>query len=841
MSFEWQTEEEVDWDVPEESLPTPRPPRPQRRWFRALLVLAIIVVVSGMVAYRELFRRVEVGTENVEADVLASYAVVQTAIREQDNDLLATFMSGADFEWVQALDEMVANGRFYDRSSLYLHYLQASAVPTPTLTLSDDLREAELTSTHTYAFEIGHGITETVTLVETAVYRQGPNRWLIAPPKSAFWGQSQTTSGEIFTLSYPGRDAEIAQRLALDIDAKLLELCANFAGMNCPDDFEVHLTLTTNPEWLHAPAEIQSYWLPLEGMRLTSMPTPTLIGLPVDEAGYQVLYRGYAAQVVTAVVSGLLDASCCRYEVLYQAALADLLARLSLQPWPAAADYQQFMLNPVGWSDLQTIWQQERPFPQPVDDWAAYALVDYVVNELGLMNSTAFLRSVVAFAERPYADWIQTIMAPLQSNQLPQQAWVHFLNEQAGLSQPAPPAPQPNQALYLTCEDSQADWSLVRYDVRADQFTYLSRAVTGPAFLHGLKDDVGVIVGEDAASRSSSRLFLWAGGQKTEISWPRTEATPGVIPIISDPTEQRVLLSGYPGNIAPFGVFPASSCLGGDACDIEVADGFVTWSPDGTQAIIAANDDALDDVRLETLLFLGNGQGGIPELSADSSQLGRLLGTGSVPFWLDSSRFGFVQFNVQMGSSGVFVGDVRGGEPTLLFTAAELTSMLPAAAQNQQTRIDNIVIHPRDPATLLVATADSLLGEGTAHLFTYNVVDGGVELLFSFLPEPTSVRRGYRVSPNGRFLAITSLLRSSSDWMLYLHDLQTGKTHSFALGKQYQLPPHLYLDWSDDGNWLSIITDGYVHLIHQASGYERIAVSPVLNCSSAAWVDDSAP
>jgi len=836
MSFDWQTDESGEWEEMVEAESTPEPSS-HRHWPWLVIVLLVIVVGAGLVAYRELFRRVDVGTSHVEMDLLTSYYVVQTAVTNQDSDLLSNYLSGVDIEWVRTVNALVENDRFYDRTPFYLRWMPPQTILAPTITMSPDLTEAELVSEQLYAIEIGNGLTETIRLQETAVYRLGSNRWLLSPPKPEFWGEPQTFTGEILVLRYLERDAKIARRLALDIDTKLLELCAKFPELHCRDDFEVRLTLTSNAEWLNASQGISVLWMPsirLGQLRMTPMPTPSLIGLPVDEAGYQALYRGYASVILSAVVADLLDADCCFDSVLYQAAMADMLTQLSLQPWPlAATDYQQFLLNPLGWSDLQAVWVEKRPFPTPDQDWAAYALVDFVVNELELLTIVEFQESLVAFAERPYIDWIQHILAPLQSNLLLEQAWLSFLYDKSQIAQSTPPFPMPDQALYMLCNDNMLDWSLARYDLQANDFSYLSRSVVGPAFLQGLTADIGVVVGEKFKSAYSSDLVLWANGQKTEVSWFHTYDTPGAVPLMMDPTGQRLLLSGPSQNLAPFGVFRVASCLTSDSCDLEVADGYPTWSPDGTKSLVAV-DFAQLDVRLESVLYLGNGDGIISDLSVEGVE-------GAAPFWLDNGRFGFTRFDVTVGETAVYLQSVGAEEPILLMTAADLISVLPENAQSSSLRIDFVTPNPNNAEQLLIATADTIQNQDAAHLFAYNMVDGAVVHLFAFLDEPANVRRGYRWSPNGRFLAITSLTEAPAQWLLYLHDLQTGTTRTLTMGKQYFLPAHYYLDWSADGNWLALMQDGYTRIVHPHTGYQRWAVSPVLDCSSMAWVSDVMP
>jgi hypothetical protein len=45
--------------------------------------------------------------------------------------------------------------------------------------------------------------------------------------------------------------------------------------------------------------------------REVDLPTPTLIGVPTDERGYQRLLRGYASRVIRATLDELIADDCC--------------------------------------------------------------------------------------------------------------------------------------------------------------------------------------------------------------------------------------------------------------------------------------------------------------------------------------------------------------------------------------------------------------------------------------------------------------------------------------------------------------------------------------------------
>ena len=90
-----------------------------------------------------------------------------------------------------------------------------------------------------------------------------------------------TQAGEQLTLVYPKRDAAVAARLGVDLDALLDQMCAELEDLNCGSGLRVHLRLDTEPDSLLESNEIET--ILTSGLRL-NLPAPTLIGTPTDES-----------------------------------------------------------------------------------------------------------------------------------------------------------------------------------------------------------------------------------------------------------------------------------------------------------------------------------------------------------------------------------------------------------------------------------------------------------------------------------------------------------------------------------------------------------------------------
>ncbi|MCA9947931.1 MAG: hypothetical protein KC449_30825, partial [Anaerolineales bacterium] len=153
-------------------------------------------------------------------------------------------------EWSQAQRDLLNAGLLFDRSGFGLEWVpQVAETAVLSQTLSPELTAAELTTLQNYSLDIGNGLTQTVQLARTDVYRLGADRWLYAPPEPEFWGETQTVEGQLLSVRYPARDEAIVQRLAADLEAKLVQVC-NTEGYECPSDARVRLDFSSRPNSL---------------------------------------------------------------------------------------------------------------------------------------------------------------------------------------------------------------------------------------------------------------------------------------------------------------------------------------------------------------------------------------------------------------------------------------------------------------------------------------------------------------------------------------------------------------------------------------------------------------
>lgn len=443
MSFDWQTDETVDWkDQPPIEPQQEDPPPAKRRGLWLLGIFVVFILVGGAIAFRLLGRQVNRASENVESDLLASYMVIERAAMAADGELFATFLSGRDMDWSRDYQQVVESGQYYDRSQFGLSWLAfedpATAVISTTVTPAFD--EAEIVAIRKYSLEIGNGLTQTVPLQHTAVYRLGKDRWLLAPPEDDFWGEMQTKEGYYLTLNYPERDNAIAQRLALELDTKLAEYCSPL-NFDCDDGFHVDVNLVPAIDLLN-PFE-QRIFSDEHGVRLILI-SPTLVGLPLDEPGFQAVMRGYIGTVISMITWQSLNTdTCCQTGIFAPSVFGYQWARLGLRPYPLrASDWQeladsQIPISAAGQNlgqELQSSLEQQRRL--------GYALTDFLLNECRVPFKT--LVDALSEEEQPFMTWLLNLTDGCYSEAELEDKWQQFLQHKAKSSFPSASTSQSN-------------------------------------------------------------------------------------------------------------------------------------------------------------------------------------------------------------------------------------------------------------------------------------------------------------------------------------------------------------------------------------------------------------
>lgn len=352
VKFEWQADQEQEWTEEQEVPLGGETAVSLHRHWRIWLFISLALIVSVGMAYWLLNRRAETTSKAINNDLLASYQLLQTAVSNQDQELFATILLPYQRDWGETAQQLFNRRLFLDRVPLNLWASSQTANKEPVITLAPDRQWAVIETEIPYVTEISDTMTQTVSLLHTAVFENDDGQWRFAPTPDdeAFWGRPVTSRGNVLELIYPDRDAEIGRRLIVDLDLALEKLC-QLPTVSCPDTFRVRLRLETDYRQLLALDRNYRGINPrrASGNRLAlSLPTATLVGRPLDDAGYQALYRGYAGWL-TAVLYHELN----RVQQPDHQTIKQQLAQIDLRPPPLIRERP---------------WQVQSPPPIPFPD-----------------------------------------------------------------------------------------------------------------------------------------------------------------------------------------------------------------------------------------------------------------------------------------------------------------------------------------------------------------------------------------------------------------------------------------------------------------------------------------
>lgn len=295
--FDWQADEEEEWDDlrPETGVDD----RSNLRWLGWLMGLIIIAAVAGAAVFL-LNRRVYEAVTLTEKEVLATHELLLGAVEDDDYELFTSLLSERPRAWFELQPKLLRSRLFWGRTALSLEpgVMGTATESVLTVDLNSELRQAEVAQTRPFLVATAGGISNTVFLERTFLYERSDLGWHLAPLEddAAFWDGWERWEGDVLTLIYPGRDEEIGRRLASELDDLISALCADQA-LDCPTEFRFELKLDRNEQALVRLSEDYDTVriLVRQGKGTLTLPAPSVVGRPMDEAGYQALAQGYAA------------------------------------------------------------------------------------------------------------------------------------------------------------------------------------------------------------------------------------------------------------------------------------------------------------------------------------------------------------------------------------------------------------------------------------------------------------------------------------------------------------------------------------------------------------------
>ncbi len=861
-NFDWQAEDDLDWDALPDDDQTQQPHKNRRYRLLLLLFLLILAGIGAGIVYWQIDSRVDENTQAMRADIISSHNLLQIAEADQDEELFFSVLSGSNSEWTAAQKDLFDAGLLHNRTPLGLSALpaidpaQAAEDGSLSINFSPDFREAEVVSEQPFTIDIGQGLTETITLQETAVYRMGRERWLLSPPTDTFWGSPTTFSGSKLTLSAPERDAELAERLRSDLERKLDEMCRILVDLNCPQDMTVQARFSTDPQSLITtanPAVVNGE----NGVLQVDLPAPTLTGIPVDDQGYQALFRAYGGQLVSAVASHLTNFICCRHAAFHQALLHYQLDQLSLRPWPVTSiDYQRILDEQLQIADIDALWRSDdSSILSGSEGWQVYAFLDYLLKTYPQLSAAQMQRELVRHesiygwlddASQLPADGTQV----LSSSDLIDNFWLEaYIQTYSTDDNQASPY---GGDLYLTCElneGNERESILFRYDQETGRWNE-AYVTDNRLFVNPLPDDHTLILMEFDPGTPSWQTQLWQDG----VANPILSETENFIISFGqmDPGASSLTTFVFPpaGDDAIITIFDLQKC-DPNGCESRIFPSIPIWSPDGTRVLFSDEPNA----QLELLQMPGRSILFDPSAETYTSELyysdrqnlmdGDVVntvseltptGSGHAPFWLDNETIGYIAYDrgqFSVPGQGVLMTPVEDNIHQTLLTVEDLIPALPDPdIVDQRFWIHYVMVDSVDPNLLyVVAMSDR---DKQAHVFIYDRQTAGIEYLMNNI---YSRDHSLSISPDGRFQILTGRhtnqpgLRQEST-LLLLHDRQNNTTTPFLI-QPTSFPPFLTYDWSRGGEWLAMMLDNdLVGLFSADLGRLQLIDTPNVNCSS---------
>lgn len=822
--FEWKTEEEAGWED-EIVVPETRPSRPFPWKLLALLLVVALVVVGG--ARWQLNRQVSAATANVENEVRAAHRFLQQVAARQDEDLFRSLLSGRDMAWTEVQKTLVAEGWFGNPPLLGWTAVppaaDAAQAVTPTvpltITLSPDFFTAEVQSEQSYHLRNPQGMTETVTLRQTAVYRKGDTRWLYAPPDEEFWGGMVFHSGEHISVLYPERDETIVQQLAQDLDDLVQAVCREIATRRCLQRALVQVRFSKEPSTLLSGADT-GY-----SQHILSLPTPSLLGVPVDEAGYQALFRAYGTVVATALITQQVNYECCRWQLLYEAMLDRQLHRLGLKAWPLdPATYDQLLAQPVpgGLSRLLV----NRPDFSAVERKQIDAFVEFLESVVSSEVTLAEMQGTLADA-RSMTAWInQYVDTPFAGDTITlDQALFRYMLRQTTYAQVRqPPFPLPDARIQLLCNMAARNdasvgvyeyrfatesWQTLFYEERSLFWAVAQPIPTVPdlIFLVEFPDEHAEAItysllenGQRVASftlemgAGRSNYFLWSG----------------------DPHGRYLLLARWDmGDTPPdFRLVDVAACRQG-ACQPQPVDGPLIWSPDGRHTLIILSEEAETSTPADPpVVWLGDAVGANRQA----------VGVGLGPFWLDERTYGYQRLEEWVTA---VIGE---NTPRRLFTVEDLLAVLPQAQRPQSLVISSPSAAPGQTGQLYVRANSHSGPDQTTYSFALTLTPDLSQVQTINLLSESGLEGWKDISPDGRWLVNYDSGRFGSV-VVTVQNLQTGGSHTLPfISSNSSL-----LSWSPDGRWYIRAGDGLLALGAPDASYERYIFHDYGVCTEVFW------
>jgi len=563
----------------------------------------------------------------------------------------------------------------------------------------------------------------------------------------------------------------------------------------------------------------------------------SLIGRPLDDAGYAALRAGYAPLIAGGGIAEIVGWRCCGSEnasarrgsrgrsgaVFFRALLDKQLSQLGLVRWPVnASTFEEILQGTIHdvtnlhWVYLQRSGNSVEPHVWKV----VYSMVDFILAEQPEQSAARLQRALLR--NRTYRPWL--INAGFSNfGRSIQKRWIDYADGQLAAAATAAGGALPAQDLQLLCAADRFQGANVhRYRFENDTFT--REDIDGTfRLMYALPDADGVLLqrtgGRVDGETSDLPVQIWRRGQAQPVTY-RSSNTPLFAVESSD---SGMLFYTYETRrpTFQFTYLDLAACEQG-ACELASQEGFPVWSPDRERSIVSLGDGVLwlGDAAGEPLMTVVHGQ--------------------SVA-WLDDERFAYIQPDDEMRVEMMTLPQMEAETVLELERLVEAMRAAPGARRRSTGQLlpvtpAALATHPRWPDRLIVAVreGDRWRSEAT-HIFTYGLAADELRHLLR-VEHPLESIRSLRFSADGRWLFVHNVDRSTDSWHLHLYDSESGGSQMYSSESTLAFPGY---DLSADGAWLVRVDEGFLHLIPLQGGRQRLVAHSFAHCYSAVWVEGS--
>lgn len=812
--FDWQTEDDLDWQ--DES---PQPDSPNRgRWPRVVMVLLGIVAVgvAGWFGYARLQSTAAEVAETTDSEIRATAQLLFQSAESADIDIFNALLSGRDREWTSIQQRLVGDNGLLQREKFGLT-LENTQPSFGDIELSPDLLSAETVANVEYSIHVGNGVTETVVLQQPFIFRKGSTRWLYAPPESPaqYWGGVAQIETKTFKTLAPNRDEELVQRIVNDLELLKSQLCDPSRQLNCPDNLQTGVIFSTQLEDF-----IDLRQQPNDDLRATSVtvPTPSLVGLPLDETSYNALLNGYADHILTPLIFDLTGYRCCERVPFVRALLDWVFVDLGIMAPPLTpTDYTELYDNVPALQDHLSFGWRERDMGEVSAEQMqkAYALTQFtretygqnvplstMLSSLSQADSFVLWSQLVAQENDPafsltYETWQRSV----------RQDWSRFIGLRGAPNISAAPISPPAYDIVATCPHPENLNSSVvlRHQLGTDNWdeVYVSADMELPVAI-SLPDASGYWLQQTAFISNRERSVMLRGDVEVvfDASNNTADAPNNLAPNYfayghAESKEMLVMLEDGPNY--RYGLIKYESCTNEGGCNIAEIESIPIWTGsdkytvlfsaeyDAPAMVLNANGDIVRTIDYDREIS-------VPWIGQD------------VVVWIGSDDT-IYSYNLETDSEQIVatVDDIRALLPDVYSTVNFEVSMgLFLNAQFEQATF------------FLLYAGDSF------PILSYSPATQQLEYLTA-LENPA-----ISVSSDGRFFMAP---KSDSRLVVYDSDQDVSFDYDIAYHSRFSFPT-----WAPDGDWFMQMDNGILKLASSSTKFYLPLFPPLANCTAAAWV-----